>query len=93
MTLKEASISLKLECALRQLGFLEVSWRVYAHAGIYMIYPVSHIVESHPYDNLLGFQLFEFRRDGHLPESGIQLGFPLLPSAKSALDFAIMHSS
>ena len=34
MILEEACYSLKLECALRDLGFVDIGWKCVAHAGI-----------------------------------------------------------
>ena len=33
--------SLKLECALRELGFVDIGWRCVAHAGIFFVQPVG----------------------------------------------------
>jgi hypothetical protein len=89
MTLQDACYSLKLECALRDLGFVENGWRVVAHAGIYFIEPVGLI--QFPSEHLLGFQLlaessFSFSR------AGLHLGSPLATSAKRAIDMAFSLS-
>ena len=36
MLLDEACHSLKLECALRDLGFVDIGWKCVAHAGIFL---------------------------------------------------------
>ena len=36
MILEEACYSLKLECALRDLGFVDIGWKCVAHAGIFV---------------------------------------------------------
>ena len=41
MILEEACHSLKLECALRDLGFVDIGWKCVAHAGIFFIQPVG----------------------------------------------------
>lgn len=57
MCLEEACHSLKLECALRNLGFVDIGWKCVAHAGLYFIQPVGVGPESShsPEDELLGF--------------------------------------
>ena len=57
MTIEEANYSLKLECALRELSFVEIGWQAVALAGVFYVIPVSHLVVCHKNDNLLGFQL------------------------------------
>ena len=39
MNLLEGCHSLKLECALRDLGFVDVGWKTIANAGIFIICP------------------------------------------------------
>lgn len=88
MNLHDAGYSLKLECALRGLGFVEIGWRVVANAGIYFVRPVSTWEVGSPTDDLLGFQLYrseEYQYD----KDGLHLGCPIAPSAKRALDLAI----
>ena len=41
MLLLEGCHSLKLECALRELGFIDMEWRTIAHAGIFLVQPVG----------------------------------------------------
>ncbi len=41
MILEEACYSLKLECALRDLGFVDIGWKCVAHAGIFFVQPVG----------------------------------------------------
>ena len=36
MTLEDGCYSLKLECALRELGFVDIGWKCVAHAGLYL---------------------------------------------------------
>ena len=57
MCLEDACHSLKLECALRNLGFVDIGWKCVAHAGLYFIQPVGLGPESShsPEDELLGF--------------------------------------
>ena len=57
MKLIEACDSLKLECALREVGFVTIGWMVVAHAGIYFIEPVGLTPEPGPHDDLLGFMI------------------------------------
>jgi len=91
MTLEDACYSLKLECALRELGFVDVGWRVIAHAGIFFVEPVGWSTVCGPGDDLLGFQLQRHvmvERD----ERGLHLGRPIAQSARKALDLAISLS-
>ena len=53
MILEEACHSLKLECALRDLGFVDIGWKCVAHAGIFFIQPVGF--PDYPDGELLGF--------------------------------------
>ena len=41
MILLDGCHSLKLECALRELGFIDMEWRTIAHAGIFLVQPVG----------------------------------------------------
>lgn len=83
MTLEDGCLSLKLECALRELGFVEIQWRVIAHAGLFFVFPVGFSNVSLGED-LLGFQLSK-----HCPlEQGLRADCKILPTAKRALDLA-----
>lgn len=69
MTIEEANVSLKLECALRELGFMEIKERIVAHAGIYFVRPVGFSFGARLWDDLLGFQIekseeWEYTRTG-----------------------------
>ena len=88
MTLEDGCYSLKLECALRDLGFVEIGWRVVAHAGLYFVRPVGHFFQSTENDDLLGFQL-ERSESWKVEQNGLHLGWPLAQSAKQALDLAL----
>ena len=52
MKLEEACFSLKLECALRELGFVEIGWKTIAHAGIYFVEPIGLRPDCGPEDNI-----------------------------------------
>lgn len=84
MTLEEGCLSLKLECALRELGFVEVQWRVIAHAGLFFVFPVGFTNLSLN-EELLGFQLSENCPIG----PNLRADRKILPTAKRALDFAL----
>lgn len=87
MTLEDGCVSLKLECALRELGFVEVQWRVIAHAGLFFVFPVGFTNLSIN-EELLGFQLSE-----HCPiGSNLRADRKILPTAKRALDTALRLS-
>lgn len=80
MTLKDGCYSLKLECALRDLGFVDIGWKCVAHAGIFFIQPVG--IPDVPEGDLLGFSLsIPAQREGDYHK--------LIMTAKKALDFAL----
>ena len=88
MTIAEGCFSLKLECALRDLGFVEVGWRVIAHAGLFFVSPVGFEDFGGVSGDLLGFQIYRDK----VPTDGVRADLPLFPSAKKALDIAILSS-
>jgi hypothetical protein len=90
MTIEEANISLKLECALRVLGFMEIKERIIAHAGLYFVRPVGFYYAARLSDDVFGFQI-EKSEDWEY-KSGLCLGKPISQSAKSALDLALSLS-
>ena len=55
MLLLDGCHSLKLECALRELGFIDMEWRTIAHAGIFLVQPVG--MPNDPEGDLLGFTI------------------------------------
>ena len=79
MKLIDGCHSLKLECALRELGFVDVGWKCVANAGIFLVLPFG--LPENPEGDLLGFQVVKSSRVIRLSES-----------AKKALDFAINMS-
>ena len=83
MLLREACESIRLECALRDLGFVEIGWKTVAHAGIYFLEPVGMTMNYGPDDETLGFVMGEemFSRN---PSS---LHF-MFQSAREAFDMA-----
>lgn len=89
MKLYEANESLKLECALRELGFIQFDWKVVAHAGLYFIRPVGIMHNCNENDDLLGFQL-STEDEAAFDDNNFRLGLPILQTAKRALDFALM---
>tara|TARA_Y100000992_G_C21075791_1_gene400878 strand:- start:21 stop:269 length:249 start_codon:yes stop_codon:yes gene_type:complete len=80
MKLEEACYSLKLECALRELGFVDIGWRCVAHAGIFFVQPVG--IPDDPDGDLLGFSL-------SIPNRKIHNRWRLVGTAKRALDLAL----
>lgn len=86
MTFEDGCFSLKLECALRDLGFVEVHQRVIAHAGLYFVSPVGLYISAQ--EDLLGFQL---SRQCFL-NGDLRADLKILPTAKRALDLAIQLS-
>lgn len=91
MTLEDACYSLKLECALRELGFVDIGWRVVAHAGLFFVEPVGWSTKCGPADDLLGFQL-QRHIMAEYDSGGLHLGRPIAQSARQALDLAISLS-
>ena len=87
MTIEEAGDSLKLECFIRGLGFIQYRWQVIANAGLYFVVPVSFMVACGPQDDVIGFQLVQ-EYDVYTC-SGLRLGQPLLQTARAALDLAL----
>ena len=79
MKLIDGCHSLKLECALRELGFVDVGWKCVANAGIFLVLPFG--LPEDPDGDLLGFQVVKSSRVIRLSDS-----------AKKALDFAINMS-
>jgi hypothetical protein len=91
MTIEEANVSLKLECALRELGFMEIKNRTVTHCGLYFVFPVGFFYEARLCDDLLGFQI-EKSEEWEYSRTGLCLGKPIVQSAKSALDLALSLS-
>lgn len=87
MKLKQACDSLKLECALRDFGFVEIGWKVIAHAGIFFIEPVGLASDAGPSDDLLGFML-----ERHIMAKRPDDTRMLMKSAKGAFEMAEMIS-
>lgn len=79
MKLEEACYSLKLECALRELGFVDIGWKCVAHAGIFFVQPVG--IPDDPDADLLGFSL-------SIPNRKNNQRYKLVGTAKRALDIA-----
>jgi hypothetical protein len=92
MTLEDACYSLKLECALRELGFVDIGWRVVAHAGIFFVEPVGWSTVCGPEDDLFGFQLQRHVMAKETDRRGLHLGRPIAQTARKALDLAISLS-
>ena len=83
MTISDGCLSLKLECALRELGFVEIDWCVIAHAGLFFVSPVGFGKFSLQ-DDLIGFEVaksFNIRKE-------LRADHHIAPTAKMALDWA-----
>ena len=76
MSLEDGCYSLKLECAIRELGFVNIGWRCVAHAGLYFVQPFG--LPDYPDADLLYCQIFKERKIVRISQS-----------AKKALDFAL----
>ena len=46
MKVEDGCYSLKLECALRELGFVDIGWKCVAHAGIYFIHHLDYLINQ-----------------------------------------------
>ena len=79
MKLDEACDSLKLECALRELGFVNIDWKCIAHAGLYFVCPFG--LPDDPDSDLIGFSIYKSQKV-----------IKISSSAKKALDYAIYLS-
>ena len=79
MLLQQACDSLKLECALRDLGFVDIGWKCVAHAGIFFVQPMR--IPDDPEGDLLGFALT-------VPYAKDYKKVKLMTTAKKALDYA-----
>jgi hypothetical protein len=85
MCLEEACSSLKLECALREIGFVDIGWKCVAHGGLFFVQPVGwgDECDSEPWDELLGFLLRK-----HIQVKKKSDPRLLCNTAKKALDLA-----
>ena len=85
MRITEACESLKLECALRELGFVDIGWKCIAHAGLFFVQPVGWGPEKdlQPDDDLLGFLIRK-----HIMAERKDDPRLMCRSAKGALDLA-----
>ena len=75
MTLEDGCYSLKLECAMRELGFVDIGWKCVAHAGLFFVQPFG--LPDNPEGDLLGFCVLRDQRP-----------IKLTATAKKALDYA-----
>ena len=83
MNLSDACESLKLECAMRDLGFVTIGWKVVAHAGIYFVEPIGFRNDCGPNDPMLGFAMGEHMYSQN--PGGVHF---LFQTAKMALDMS-----
>lgn len=88
MNLEEGCHSLKLESVLRGVGFIQLEWRVLAHAGSHFILPVGWSYSCGPEDDLLGFQILE-RIPREEIKGGIWVNKPFADTAKKAFELAL----
>ena len=79
MILEEACYSLKLECGLRDLGFVDIGWKCVAHAGIFFVQPIG--IPDDTDGDLLGFSLI-------FPNTHDMRIVLFMRTAKQALDYA-----
>jgi hypothetical protein len=76
MTLQDGCYSLKLECALRELGFVDIGWKCVAHAGLFFVQPYG--IPDNPEGDLIGFSII---KSEHV--------IKLVDTAKKALDYCL----
>ena len=80
MLLQDGNDSLRLECALRELGFVQIGYRVVAHAGIFFVQPIG--IPDELKGDLQGFSV-------HIPYVKDKRRVRLFNTAKKALDFSL----
>ena len=78
MLLSDGCHSLKLECALRDLGFVDIGWKCVAHAGIFFVEPTG--IPDEPDGDLLGFNIILTTRE--------RREWRMCSTARKALDVA-----
>jgi hypothetical protein len=76
MTLQDGCYSLKLECALRELGFVDIGWKCVAHAGLFFVQPYG--IPDNPEGDLIGFSIMKSDQV-----------IKLVNTAKRALDYCL----
>ena len=76
MTLQDGCYSLKLECALRELGFVDIHWKCVAHAGLFFVQPYGF--PDIPEGDLIGFSILKSDKV-----------IKLVNTAKKALDYCL----
>jgi hypothetical protein len=77
MTLQDGCYSLKLECALRELGFVDIGWKCVAHAGLFFVQPYG--LPDDPEGDLIGFSIIKSDQ-----------AIKLVNTAKKALDYCLV---
>lgn len=88
MTIEDGCNSLKMECAMRDFGFIEFKKLVVAKAGEYFIRPIGYSKIISKEDDLLGFQIG--KPEIIIPNFDYQLSYlPIRGSAKRAIDIAL----
>ena len=80
MRLIDGCHSLKLECAMRDLGFVDIKWKTIAHAGIFFIQPYG--IPDDPEGDLLGFSVT-------IPYTHDNRRVRMISTARRALDYAL----
>ena len=80
MNLMDGCHSLKLECALRDLGFVDIGWKCVAHAGIFFIQPYG--IPDDPEGDLLGFSVT-------IPYTHDNRRVRMISTSRGALDYAL----
>ena len=83
MILESACYALKLECALRNLGFVEIGWKVITHYGLFFIFPEGAQPSCKPTDICIGFKVLK-----HLNAPLVDNPTRLAPTAKAAFSLA-----
>ena len=88
MTIGEGCDSLKIECALRNFGWIEYKNLIIANVGEYFVRPIGYSPMIEKTDDLFGFQIG--KPEIIIKHFDFQLGYlPFSSSAKRAIEVAL----
>jgi len=92
MDIKEGCESLRLECAMRELGFIDWKGTVIGRAGGYFVKPIGWYPFSELSDALCGFLIAKPKEMVYMQDELLFEMNPRMESAKKAIDYAIRIS-
>lgn len=92
MNIQEGCESLRLECAMRELGFIDWKDVVIGRAGIFFVKPIGWRPLSKLSDTLYGFLIAKPKDMIYMEEQQLFEIKPKMESAKRAIDYAIRIS-